>query len=581
VLRDGEVFFVATASRLDGETTWRTHDTTVVEEILHPENDASVNLWYIVTQGEQRVAIPDAFALFALADRFERVALPQGVVDINQTPQALENGGTYTTIVAAQRNRDERGRGWPEFYDALPWADVYGQMLREYSAVFSAMALYVDKLKIEGGARTVDDIVAQLQSGLVSAAAGSWDSNPTPAAGSTWVENEAISRERMPLGSAAGDAQAGTGIIGQQVASALGLRLADVRADMLQNRSVADIAAQTPTQLWQQYQLFWTSVWQDIVETTLRLDALFNRRQYASYESRVVTSLPMDVETADVVASMRVVNESTAALTLDYPSAARMQRALATLLLSDLGIDDTADILDTPPTTPTETAEVALIEDAGAEQEPDRGAFEDAIAVAVAAVLADFESEARPALEAETQPAFDALQAALLLALLPLFLQVAQQRVDEMMTTYNLHFDEAQIAVLVDEWAERYAAERATQLTATTRNLFARAAAAPDAVTAAQIIQRATSASRAESIGVTEVTAAISAGLLIFALLARRTHRYEFEPRWYTQEDERVCLPICNPLHLARFAVWSVEFPQGPPAHPNCRCYLFLTPEVT
>lgn len=42
---------------------------------------------------------------------------------------------------------------------------------------------------------------------------------------------------------------------------------------------------------------------------------------------------------------------------------------------------------------------------------------------------------------------------------------------------------------------------------------------------------------------------------------------------WQTQKDEKVC-KICGPLNNTTQRVWSSRFPSGPPAHPNCRCFL-------
>lgn len=42
---------------------------------------------------------------------------------------------------------------------------------------------------------------------------------------------------------------------------------------------------------------------------------------------------------------------------------------------------------------------------------------------------------------------------------------------------------------------------------------------------------------------------------------------------WQTERDSRVC-KICAPLHGQDQDVWQDEFPFGPPAHPNCRCFL-------
>ena len=41
--------------------------------------------------------------------------------------------------------------------------------------------------------------------------------------------------------------------------------------------------------------------------------------------------------------------------------------------------------------------------------------------------------------------------------------------------------------------------------------------------------------------------------------------------RWTTQLNERVC-PICKPLDNKKEQTYKKKFPDGPPAHPNCRC---------
>lgn len=42
---------------------------------------------------------------------------------------------------------------------------------------------------------------------------------------------------------------------------------------------------------------------------------------------------------------------------------------------------------------------------------------------------------------------------------------------------------------------------------------------------------------------------------------------------WFTREDGKVCT-VCRPLHETTREFWSQFVPSGPPAHPDCRCYL-------
>lgn len=48
---------------------------------------------------------------------------------------------------------------------------------------------------------------------------------------------------------------------------------------------------------------------------------------------------------------------------------------------------------------------------------------------------------------------------------------------------------------------------------------------------------------------------------------------------WKTEEDDKVC-PICDDLSDELEDYWSDEFPDGPPAHPNCRCRLDYEYEI-
>lgn len=75
---------------------------------------------------------------------------------------------------------------------------------------------------------------------------------------------------------------------------------------------------------------------------------------------------------------------------------------------------------------------------------------------------------------------------------------------------------------------------------------------------------------RAESVATTETTAAQSAGSESAASSAGVLNDRDI---WWTEADGRVCR-TCGPLHRTTRPTWSIEFPDGPPAHPNCRCWI-------
>jgi len=89
----------------------------------------------------------------------------------------------------------------------------------------------------------------------------------------------------------------------------------------------------------------------------------------------------------------------------------------------------------------------------------------------------------------------------------------------------------------------------------------------------AESLQATFGRARAEVVAATEITRAISVGeAAAVAFILAQTGE---EPRaiWITERDDRVC-PICAPLHQMPEDKWRHKFAAGPPAHPNCRCWL-------
>jgi hypothetical protein len=70
------------------------------------------------------------------------------------------------------------------------------------------------------------------------------------------------------------------------------------------------------------------------------------------------------------------------------------------------------------------------------------------------------------------------------------------------------------------------------------------------------------SAERAEMVGITETGRAITAG-------GEELFGANDDDVWVVQPD---CCDVCDELDGEPRSVWSLKFPQGPPAHPNCRC---------
>ncbi len=114
-----------------------------------------------------------------------------------------------------------------------------------------------------------------------------------------------------------------------------------------------------------------------------------------------------------------------------------------------------------------------------------------------------------------------------------------------------------------DRWAKAYAAVLGQEIADSTRDLAAKAAD-PDTVYGRQ---------RAEMIAATEVTRAISVAEAWLILLWAEEGFEKHKRIWHTEQDGLVC-PVCRPLNRTLEPVWADAIPAGPPAHPNCRCWL-------
>ena len=149
--------------------------------------------------------------------------------------------------------------------------------------------------------------------------------------------------------------------------------------------------------------------------------------------------------------------------------------------------------------------------------------------------------------------------------------------------------DPTEASDIVQDWLVEYIPERNRQLDASTISVLKKAIAAyrtTPGMTIQDVMRKvapATDRARARSIAITEVTRAASQAQVDY-------QRYlsgkgiAMERTWVTNVDELVC-PTCGPLHnlIEDEATdgypqgWIAEYPEGPPAHVNCRCSTALT----
>lgn len=349
LLTDGEIFFIIYTSRLDGRSTLRRLHTEDIASIQHftgtdqiaPDEDVPV--FYVQSGIDGAIWWPDWMATNAQLEA-TAATMPQGA------RRADEHEMTDVKVVHLTVNSLD-GRGWPQFSRGFEWSKAYKDFLGDRATVARAVATYVDTLTVKGGSRAVDSVVARLESSLTSASAN-YETNPAPASGSTWVQNEAITRTRNSLATGAGDAQLdGMTLLGQMSASdgvPLNWR---GRPDAMQNRATARENLRPWIESMERYQQLWADGLGDIVEVVLTQYEKYatDGARFSTYEADVSLESPVDLDITEVNEAIGVVSNAISQGSIAPDLGARVMDELLTRLLAIIGTADAADVVNPEP----------------------------------------------------------------------------------------------------------------------------------------------------------------------------------------------------------------------------------------
>lgn len=201
---------------------------------------------------------------------------------------------------------------------------------------------------------------------------------------------------------------------------------------------------------------------------------------------------------------------------------------------------------------------------------------------AVTGVLGDYMDDVAEDIVAGREPDTQEHDRALLVALIAALGALATETIINAGLDVGVEIDPGEAAALAAEWARGYAYDQVRGINATTRtllqNIIAQYQLDPQMSlgNVKALLEPVFGPVRASAIAVTETTRAYAAGIGLYQRILRERYGVEVLRYWYTAEDERVCTAICLPLHGKPETVWAGEFPDGPPAHPNCRCTLSL-----
>lgn len=157
---------------------------------------------------------------------------------------------------------------------------------------------------------------------------------------------------------------------------------------------------------------------------------------------------------------------------------------------------------------------------------------------------------------------------------------IANQRLNTLGEQTSVAIPEDNRNAAVNGWLEAYYPKFAAEVDKTTADTLAKTVQlfrSTPGMTIADVKQTLTPAfgeQRAAMIAITELTRAQTQATTAYKSYMD-SMGIKSEEVWNTDADEIVC-PICRPYNNKTRDVWGDEYPDGSPAHPNCRCDITL-----
>lgn len=157
---------------------------------------------------------------------------------------------------------------------------------------------------------------------------------------------------------------------------------------------------------------------------------------------------------------------------------------------------------------------------------------------------------------------------------------IANLRLDTLGEQTSISIPDDQRNAAVNGWLESYYPQFARDVDKTTQDTLAKAVQlfrTTPGMTIADVKQTLTPAfgeQRAAAIAITELTRAQTQATTQYKAYMD-SMGVKSEEVWNTDADELVC-QICAPFDNKTRDVWGGEYPDGSPAHPNCRCDITL-----
>ena len=285
VLVDGEIFLAFYASELDGECTVREICNDQITELLtDPEDDSQV----LAYKREWIDAQNRTHTLYYLDWQADPDKLPEGLLPRDAERADEAKPGTYVCLLHIAHDRKGGLRGWPLMAAGAPWSREHKRFRENRAAVSAAIAMYVQKIKHSGGTRAQDAIRNKLNSALANSGTN-YETNPPAVAGSTWLENQAATLERLPMGTGASDAKTDGEALLQMAGLGGGVFPHYLGAGDAFRLATATSMEQPLLRQWSRYQIFWSAQFRKMARIVLFMKERYGRTSYETWEVQVST----------------------------------------------------------------------------------------------------------------------------------------------------------------------------------------------------------------------------------------------------------------------------------------------------
>lgn len=356
---DGELFFVYYISTLNGKVTLRIIDPLEIADPITLKTDKYTKVLYKRQYTNARGAMetlyyPDISILNSddpvnYDEFFADANLSGGdiLTDRNYAPKA--KAGTIAIVQHVPFNRKSRKmlRGWPLLTAGAGWIRESNKFEQHRATLAAAVAMIVNKIKVDGGSRAVKDIRSQIASTL--SAANAIEGNPPPVGG-TMVANKAMDMDRMPLTTGGSDSKFDRDGIGRM--AALGGGLLAPWVGLGDYARLAD-ARQMETPMYREfsrYQNFWAAQFRRMVWVVLRSDELWgNKKSYSTYEAEVSTDRLVETDLESVSKSVGTMLKDGLQPyvdngTISQETALQILAAIWRIALQALGVEEAVDL---------------------------------------------------------------------------------------------------------------------------------------------------------------------------------------------------------------------------------------------